>query len=356
MAPVVKELTQRGTEVISAVCVTGQQREMLDQALALFEIRPDYDLNLMRPDQSLSGLTALLFSGFDRVVREFKPDWVLAQGDTTTVLVAAMVAFYNRVQFGHVEAGLRTGDKHHPFPEEINRRVADVVADAFFAPTERARQALLQEGVAPEKILVSGNTVVDALLEIASQPFDWASSPVAFLSPAAPIVLVTAHRRESFGKPLEEICLALRELATRFSDKHFVYPVHLNPNVQKPVHKILSVIPNLHLVKPVDYLTMVHLMQRSCLILTDAGGIQEEAPSFGVPVLVTRETTERPEGVEAGVVKLVGTGREQIVREASNALALSAGRNDRSSRPNPYGDGKAARRIVDYLLRPSARS
>ena len=353
MAPVVKELARRGTEVVSGVCVTGQQREMLDQALALFDMRPDYDLNVMRPDQSLSGLTALLFSGLDRVVREFKPDWVLAQGDTTTVLVAAMVAFYSRVRFGHVEAGLRTGDKHHPFPEEINRRVADVIADAFFAPTQRARQALLQEGAAPETILVSGNTVVDALLEIAARPFDWASSPVAFLSGDVPLVLITAHRRESFGKPFEEMCLALRELATRFSDKHFVYPVHLNPNVRQPVQRILSGIRNLHLIEPVDYLTMVHLMQRSRLILTDSGGVQEEAPSFGVPVLVMRETTERPEGVEAGVVKLVGTRRDQIVKEASKALAVPAGRNDCASRPNPYGDGRAAQRIVDYLLKSS---
>jgi UDP-N-acetylglucosamine 2-epimerase len=329
---------------------------MLDQVLALFEIRPDYDLNVMRPDQSLSGLTSVLFSGLDPIVRELKPDWVLAQGDTTTVLVASMVAFYNRARFGHLEAGLRTGDKHHPFPEEINRRVADVIADAFFAPTERARQALLQEGVALDEILVSGNTVVDALLEIAARPFDWAASPIAFLDGDVPLVLITAHRRESFGKPFEEMCLALRELATRFADKRFIYPVHLNPNVRQPVRKILSGIPNFHLLEPLDYLTMVHLMKRACLILTDSGGVQEEAPSFGVPVLVMRETTERPEGVEAGVVKLVGTRREQIVREASNALAVAACRDSRTPGSNPYGDGKAAPRIVDFLLRTSTGS
>jgi UDP-N-acetylglucosamine 2-epimerase (non-hydrolysing) len=349
MASIVKRLGRHRGEVDSVVCVTGQQREMLDQVLALFEIRPDFDLNVMQPDQSLSGLTAALFSGLDPVVRKLKPDWVLAQGDTTTVLVASLVAFYHRIPFGHVEAGLRTGNKLHPFPEEINRRVADVVADAFFAPTERA--PLLQERIAPEKILVSGNTVVDALLDIAARPFDWASSPVGFLNHDGPLVLITAHRRENFGKPFEEMCLALRELAVRFQEKQLVYPVHLNPNVRQPVRKILAGIPNLHLVEPVDYLTMVHLMKRSCLILTDSGGVQEEAPSFGVPVLVMRETTERPEGVEAGVVKLVGTGRDRIVSEASAALT----RPDSSAAPlqgrNPYGDGKAAERIVNYLLR-----
>ncbi len=354
MAPVVRELKRREGEVASVVCVTGQQREMLDQALGLFAIRPDYDLDLMQPNQSLSVLTEALFSGLDPTVREVKPDWVLAQGDTTTVFVAGMVAFYNRVRFGHVEAGLRTGHKHHPFPEEINRRIADVVADAFFAPTERARRVLLQEGISPEKILVSGNTVVDSLVEIAARPFDWASSPVAFLGGDASLVLITAHRRESFGKPFEEMCLALRELATRFGDKHFVYPVHLNPNVQRPVRRILAGIGNVHLVEPVDYLTMVHLMKRSCLILTDSGGVQEEAPSFGVPVLVMRETTERPEGVEAGVVKLVGTRRKRIVSEASKALAGHACGKGSTAGSNPYGDGKAAPRIVDYLLRRSA--
>jgi UDP-N-acetylglucosamine 2-epimerase (non-hydrolysing) len=356
MAPVVKELARRGGEATSLVCVTGQQREMLDQVLALFEIRPDYDLNVMRPDQSLSGLTSLLFCGLDPLVRELKPDWVLAQGDTTTVLVAGMVAFYNRVRFGHVEAGLRTGDKHHPFPEEINRRVADAVADAFFAPTERARQALLREGVEPGKVLVSGNTVVDSLLEMADRPFDWAASPVAFLPCGVPVVLVTAHRRESFGKPFEEICLALRDLATRFGDKRFIYPVHLNPNVRQPVRKILSGIPNFHLIEPLDYLTMVHLMKRACLILTDSGGVQEEAPSFGVPVLVMRETTERPEGVEAGVVRLIGTQRERIVKEASQALTPTDSHERPAAGQNPYGDGRAAQRIVDYLLKSSAPS
>jgi UDP-N-acetylglucosamine 2-epimerase (non-hydrolysing) len=353
MAPVVRELARRGDEITSVVCVTGQQREMLDQVLASFEIRPNHDLNVMRPNQLLSDLTSILFSGLDPVVRELKPDWVLAQGDTTTVLVASMVAFYNRARFGHVEAGLRTGDKHHPFPEEVNRRVADVVADAFFAPTERARQALLLEGAAPEKVIVSGNTVVDALLAIAARPFDWASSPFAILGGDASLVLVTAHRRESFGEAFEAMCLALRDLAARFTDKHFVYPVHLNPNVRQPVRKILSGIANFHLIEPVDYLTMVQLMKRACLILTDSGGVQEEAPSFGVPVLVMRETTERPEGVEAGVVKLVGTQRDRIVTEASKVLAMPSRGGDCKRGPNPYGDGKAAPRIVDFLLRTS---
>ena len=352
MAPVVKELSRYRGEVISAVCVTGQQREMLDQVLNLFQIKPNYDLNIMKPNQTLSGLTSALFSSLDPIVSQFKPDWVLAQGDTTTVFAASLVSFYNRVRFGHIEAGLRTGDKHHPFPEEINRRVADLVADAFFAPTERSRQALLIEGVSPENILVSGNTVVDSLLDVAGRAFDWSSSPLAFLSADAEIVLITAHRRESFGAPFEEICLALRELAERFTDKHFVYPVHLNPNVRRPVESILSAVNNIHLIEPVDYLTIVHLMKRACLILTDSGGIQEEAPSFGVPVLVMRETTERPEGIEAGVVKLVGTNRKTIVYEASQVL--KSPRPCSISGANPYGDGKAACRIVEYLLRSTS--
>jgi UDP-N-acetylglucosamine 2-epimerase (non-hydrolysing) len=305
MAPVIKELARHPDKFRPVVCATGQHREMLDQVLDLFRIAPDFDLKLMKPDQSLASLTAALFTGLDRVVGEVRPDWVLAQGDTTTVMASAIVAHYHRRNFGHVEAGLRTGDKYRPFPEEINRRLADVVADAHFAPTERARRALLSEGIPDRRIHVTGNTVVDAVLEITTRPYDWRSGPLADLPRDRRLVLITAHRRESFGGPFQEICLAIRDLARAFDSEgvQFVYPVHLNPNVRQPVGDILSRVPNVHLLAPVDYLALVHLMRRSELILTDSGGIQEEAPGLGVPVLVMRETTERPEGIEAGVAR-----------------------------------------------------
>jgi UDP-N-acetylglucosamine 2-epimerase (non-hydrolysing) len=349
MAPVIKELAKH-ERARSIVCVTGQHRQMLDQVLSLFHIQPDYDLNLMQSNQTLSGLTGSLFTGLEGVVSETKPDWILAQGDTTTVLVACLVAYYHRIRFGHVEAGLRTGNKYKPFPEEINRRVADLVADAFFTPTERARRTLLDEGVDEQAIFVTGNTVVDALLEIASQPYDWQSGALAGIPQNGRLVLITAHRRESFGEPFQQMCSAIRTLALRFADVHFVYPVHLNPNVQKPVRDILAGMPNVSLIEPLDYLTIVHLMKASALILTDSGGIQEEAPSFSVPVLVMREETERPEGVEAGVVKLVGTQADRIVAEADRMLRDAKTSSATTTQANPYGDGQAARRIVSVLL------
>ena len=327
MAPVIKQLRRHSQLCNSLVCVTGQHRQMLDEALALFDIQPDYDLNIMQPNQSLSGLTAALFQGLDIVIGKSSPDWILAQGDTTSVLVASLVAFYHRRRFGHVEAGLRTGNKYSPFPEELNRRVADMVADVFFCPTERSRQTLLMEGCNPRDILVTGNTVVDALKEIAARPIDWGNSRLSNLTQTEDrLVLVTAHRRESFGVLFRTLCEAIRELAVKYLDQHvyFVYPVHLNPNVQRPVHSILGGLPNVKLTEPVDYLTMVHLMKRASLILTDSGGIQEEAPTFGIPVLVMRETTERPEGVESGVARLVGTSRKSIVLEATRILECQA--------------------------------
>ena len=353
MAPVIQELQRHADRARSVVCVTGQHRQMLESALTLFEIRPDHDLALMQPDQSLSGLTARLFSALDPVVREVRPDWVLAQGDTTTVFVAAVVAFYNGVPFGHVEAGLRTGDRRRPFPEEINRRLADAVADLYFAPTAGARQALLREGVADDRILVTGNTVIDALLSVAGREFDWSTAgELAKIPRSGRLVLITAHRRESFGEPFRELCLAIRDLATRFAPEgvSFVYPVHLNPNVRKPVSEILAGHDNVHLVEPVDYLTIVQLMKRATLVLTDSGGIQEEAPSLKVPVLVMREKTERPEGIAAGVVKLVGTARDAIVRESTRLLTDPVAHAAMATGANPYGDGHAAERIVAALL------
>ena len=352
MAPVIQELGRHGDRVQSLVCATGQQRQMLDQVLDLFQIRPDFDLNLMTPNQALARLTADLFTGLDAVVREARPDWVLAQGDTTTVFVAAVVAYYHQVRFGHVEAGLRTGDKRRPFPEEMNRRLADAASDAFFAPTERARRALLTEGFRDADIFVTGNTVIDALLDIAARPFNWADSPLASIDRSRRLVLITAHRRESFGQPFRELCGAIRELAGRFEDVSFVYPVHLNPNVRQPVQELLSDQPNVRLLEPLDYASMIHLMKQAVLLLTDSGGIQEEAPSLGVPVLVMRDETERPEGMAAGVARLVGTHRERIVSETSRLLTDSAAHSSMATRANPYGDGRAAQRIVAAILRP----
>ena len=351
MAPVVKELAAHPDRLRSLTCSTGQHREMLDQVFNLFKIKPDYDLNLMRPNQSLSSLTASAFTALDQVVAETRPDWVLAQGDTTTAFVAAMVAFYHKVSFGHVEAGLRTGDKFRPFPEEINRRIADLVADVYFAPTERARQALLREGCSETDVHVTGNTVIDAVNEIAARAYDWRTSPLAGLPQDRRIVLITAHRRESFGEPFQELCLAIRDLAHQFAGEeiHFVYPVHLNPNVRRPVMAILSGLSNVALVEPLDYLSLVHLLKRSTIVLTDSGGIQEEAPGLRVPVLVMRDTTERPEGIDAGVVKLVGTQRTRIVRETELLLRNPSAHSAMANGANPYGDGKAAQRIASIL-------
>jgi len=352
MAPIIQELERHPAEVRSLVCSTGQHREMLDQVLSLFQIAPDHDLNLMQFNQGLAQLTARLFVSLDDVLAEVHPDCVLAQGDTTTVLVASLASFYRGIPFGHVEAGLRTGDKQRPFPEEINRRLADIVTDLYFAPTERARATLLRESVDDDNIYVTGNTVIDALLHVADHEYDWTSGPLADVPTDRRLVLITAHRRESFGEQFRQLCLAIRDLATDFGPHglHFVYPVHLNPNVRAPVGEILAGVPNISLIEPVDYLTLVQLMRRSKLILTDSGGIQEEAPSLKVPVLVMRDTTERPEGVDAGVSKLVGTARERIVREARRLLTEPAVHAAMATGANPYGDGKAAARIVAAVV------
>lgn len=351
MAPVVRALAA-APGVEARVCVTAQHRQMLDQILRLFEIKPDYDLDLMREDQSLAELSAAIFTGLDPVLLEARPDWVLVQGDTTTVAIASLLAYYRRIRVGHVEAGLRTGDRWQPFPEEINRRVASVVADLHFAPTEWARQNLLREGVPEAAVVVTGNPVIDALQVVANQP---PPAEVTRLLERLEIgkrrlVLVTAHRRENFGQPLENICLALRDLAGR-GDVEIVYPVHLNPHVQEPVRRLLAGTPYITLLPPLDYLPLIHIMKRAALVLTDSGGIQEEAPAFGVPVLVLRAVTERPEGVEAGVLKLVGTERSVIVGEASRLLDDPVAYRRMARAVNPFGDGRAAERIVQALLK-----
>ena len=360
MATIVRLLKQTA-DVEARVCVTAQHRQMLDQVLRLFDINPDYDLDLMREDQTLPELSAALFTHLDSVLKEFKPDWVLVQGDTTTVAVTALLAYYNRVKVGHVEAGLRTHDKWQPFPEEINRRVAGVAADLHFAPTEWAKKNLLREGVDEKIIAVTGNPVIDALQFVAQQqePQEVKNllQKLEIASPAArndgkKLILVTAHRRENFGEPLENICRALKELATR-GNVEIVYPVHLNPHVQEPVNRVLKDAHHITLLPPLDYLPLVHLMKHANLILTDSGGIQEEAPAFGVPVLVLREVTERPEGVEAGALKLVGTGTSRIVQETKRLLKDESAYAAMAKASNPFGDGHAAERIVHSLLSQS---
>jgi UDP-N-acetylglucosamine 2-epimerase (non-hydrolysing) len=352
MVPVVKQLEKHPHEIASRVCVTAQHREMLDQVLELFEVVPDHDLDLMQAGQVLSELTARVFADLDPVIGEERPDWVLVQGDTTTVMATSLVAFYHRVKVGHVEAGLRTHDKWQPFPEEINRRVAGAVADLHFAPTETARGNLLREGVDPATIHVTGNPVIDALHIVAGMPYDVENSPLAGIPWGKRIILVTAHRRENFGQPLERICAALREIAERYEgDIHLVYPVHLNPQVREPVHRLLGDVRNISLLPPLDYLPLVQLMKRAYMVLTDSGGIQEEAPGLAKPVLVLREKTERPEAVEAGTVWLVGTDRNRIVSDSSRLLEDNEVYIQMAQAVNPYGDGQAARRIVNCLLK-----
>jgi UDP-N-acetylglucosamine 2-epimerase (non-hydrolysing) len=350
MAPVIKRLAKT-PDVESRVCVTAQHREMLDQVLGLFDIQPDFDLDLMREDQSLAELSASIFDRLAPVFREFQPDWILVQGDTTTVAITSLLAYYQRIKVGHVEAGLRTHDKWQPFPEEINRRVAGVIADLHFAPTQQARENLLREGVPDQLIAVTGNPVIDALKIVAGQPVPKAITGLLenLVAGKRELVLVTAHRRENFGKPIENICHALKELAAR-GDVEIVYPVHLNPNVQEPVHRILGGLPHVTLLPPLDYLPLVHLQKRAKIILTDSGGIQEEAPAFGVPVLVLREVTERPEGVQAGTLKLVGTGTTRILREAQRLLDDPAAHAVMAKAVNPFGDGHAAERIVRAVM------
>ena len=353
IAPIVR-LLKETPGVESRVCVTAQHRQMLDQVLELFRIKPDYDLDLMRDNQSLAQISASIFTLLDPVLESFQPDWVLVVGDTTTVVTTSQLAYYRRIKLGHVEAGLRTHNKWHPFPEELNRRIATVIADLHFAPTEWSKGNLLREGVDEKNIVVTGNSVIDALHFVAQQPEPQQITELLerleVRGPAARrLILVTAHRRENFGRPLENICQALKELASR-GDVEIVDPVHLNPNVQAPLNHFLKGAPHITLLPPLDYLPMVHLMKHASLILTDSGGMQEEAPSLGIPVLVLRETTERPEGVEAGTLKLVGTEISQILREANHLLDDPIAHAEMARAANPYGDGHAAERIIHALM------
>jgi UDP-N-acetylglucosamine 2-epimerase len=340
LAPVVRCLRAEPARFETVVCATAQHREMLDQVLSLFGIVPDLDLDLMRPDQPLNELASRAFAALDRVLTARPVDWLLVQGDTTTAMCAAVAAFHRGVRVGHVEAGLRTGDLEQPFPEEMNRRVVDLVAGAHFAPTERAAAALRAEGVPEDRIHRTGNTVVDALLAIASE--------IREGEPEEDLVLVTAHRRESFGAPLEAIVAAVSRLARTFPGFRFVHVVHPNPNVRAAVSGYAG-LSNVELVEPVDYRTLVSLLRRARLVLTDSGGIQEEAPTFGKPVLVLRRKTERPEAVEAGFARLVGTDPERIVDEAARVLRGTSDLAVRTGGGNPYGDGRASERIAAVL-------
>jgi len=359
MAPVVRALKQDG-RFDCRLCVTAQHRQMLDQVLELFDLVPDDDLDLMRDNQGLAELSARALTGLDEVLQRRQPDIVLVHGDTTTSFVAGLAAFYRRVPVGHVEAGLRTGDLYAPWPEEFNRRVVGVVARLHFAPTRRAFDALVREGVPPSHVGITGNTVIDALQAV-SRRLDEDSALSArqaallpALDPARRLVLVTGHRRENFGEGFRNICTALAELASR-PDVQIVYPVHLNPNVQGPVHALLATLDNVHLIAPQDYLPFVWLLKRCHMVLTDSGGLQEEAPVFGKPVLVMRETTERPEALDAGTAELVGTDVQRIVGAATRLLDDPAAYQHMAQAHNPYGDGTAARQIAQLLAQWNRR-
>ncbi|WP_079204936.1 non-hydrolyzing UDP-N-acetylglucosamine 2-epimerase [Pseudomonas sp. CC6-YY-74] len=337
------------------VCVTGQHREMLDQVLELFELRPDFDLNIMKPGQDLTDVASAILQGMKGVFSEFRPDIVLVHGDTATTFATTLAAYYHQIPVAHVEAGLRTGNLYSPWPEEANRKLTGALAAIHFAPTETSQQNLLREGIPASSIEVTGNTVIDALLQVVAkldQDVELQGlfkQQFSFLRPDSRLVLVTGHRRESFGDGFERICQALAETAKAFPDIEIVYPVHLNPNVREPVNRLLAGVSNIHLIEPLDYLPFVYMMNRSYLILTDSGGIQEEAPSLGKPVLVMRDTTERPEAVDAGTVKLVGTDVDVITRNLSSLLTNAEAYRQMSFAHNPYGDGEACTRIIETL-------
>ena len=354
MAPLVKEFQKNSSHFKTKVCVTAQHREMLDQVHEFFDIEPDYDLNLMKPGQNLFSLTAKIIENLHSILEEFNPDFLFVHGDTTTTMAASIAGFYFGAKVCHIEAGLRTNNKLSPFPEEINRQVTGRIADYHFAPTEASKQNLLQENISGENILVTGNTVIDALFESVKRVKNLSSREVdrikSNLFENQEVVLVTGHRRENHGLGFENICLALKEIATQKPKLKIIYPVHLNPKVQEPVNRILKGISNILLIEPLSYPDFIWLMNRAKIIITDSGGVQEEAPSLGKPVLVMRDTTERPEAVEAGTVILVGTDKEKIVNETLDLLNNQDRFEQMSTLHNPYGDGNACNRIIEYIL------
>ncbi|MFZ2726065.1 MAG: UDP-N-acetylglucosamine 2-epimerase (non-hydrolyzing) [Methylococcaceae bacterium] len=354
IAPLVKLLSKE-TTIDARVCITAQHRQMLDQVLDLFEISPEYDLNIMRPSQTLSSITTDILQGIEPILTEFKPDLVLVHGDTSTSFCTTLAAFYQRIAVGHVEAGLRTGNLYSPYPEEANRRLTGVLAKLHFSPTQQSANNLLAEGVNKDNVFITGNTVIDALLWVKHKLDNDEKlkqnlqQQFTFLRDNARLVLITGHRRENFGDGFERICHAIASLAISFPDTDFLYPVHLNPNVREPVNRLLNNVSNVYLIEPQDYLPFVYLMIRATIILTDSGGIQEEAPSLGKPVLVMRDTTERPEAVDAGTVQLVGTNSQTIINAVTELLNNTDAYNRMSFAHNPYGDGKASERIITII-------
>jgi len=365
MAPLVLAFQEHSSEIESKVCVTAQHREMLDQVLDIFDITPDYDLNIMKPGQDLYDVTSNILLGMKKVLEEYNPDVVFVHGDTTTTIATAMSAFYQKIPVAHVEAGLRTGDIYSPWPEEANRKLTSQITNYHFTPTQTSKENLLKENVSEEGIYVTGNTVIDALYwvlnkiekntNLKSTLSERIRSDFPAFDNEERLVLITGHRRENFGQGFLDMCSAIKTLAETHSDVNFVYPVHLNPNVQKPVLELLSDITNVYLIAPLDYEPFVYLMSKSYLILTDSGGIQEEAPSLGKPVLVMRDTTERPEALEAGTVKLVGTDPAVIVNEVNNLLKDTLIYERMSQAHNPYGDGKACQKIVKIIKENNAK-
>jgi len=347
LAPVIKELQHHSNTLNSVVVVTAQHRQMLDSILDVFAVKPDYDMNIMTANQGLSDITCKVLKNIESIYETERPDLVLVQGDTTTVFAASLAAYYKQIPVGHVEAGLRSRNKYHPFPEEINRCLTSVIADIHFAPTNKAKTNLSSEGVNEDSICVTGNTVIDALLDVAVRDFKFDTGLLNNIN--GKIILITAHRRENFGKPLADICNAILTLAKRYPDVTFIYPVHLNPNVRSTVHDILGNRSNILLIEPLDYVPFVHLMKRSYLILTDSGGIQEEAPSLNKPVLILRKVTERPEAVMAGSAKLVGTHPHSIIEETTRLLENTEEYDRMSNTLNPFGDGHAAKRIINFI-------
>ncbi|EET1745271.1 UDP-N-acetylglucosamine 2-epimerase (non-hydrolyzing) [Escherichia coli] len=356
MAPLVKEISNNKALELR-VCVTGQHREMLDQVLEIFQIKPDYDLNLMKSGQSLNDITSSILINIKCILQEYKPDLVLVHGDTATTFAVSLAAYYEKISVGHVEAGLRTGNIYSPWPEEANRKLTAVLAKYHFAPTFSSKENLIREGCVPDNIIVTGNTVIDALhlakekINNDIQLSDKLKQEFSFLEPEKKIILVTGHRRESFGKGFEDICDALAIIARSYKDIQIIYPVHMNPNVRGPVNRLLSNINNIYLIEPLQYLPFVYLMDKSYIILTDSGGIQEEAPSLGKPVLVMRDTTERPEAILAGTVALVGTDKNKITEKVKELIENTEVYKKMSAAQNPYGDGKSCQRIVNAILK-----
>jgi UDP-N-acetylglucosamine 2-epimerase (non-hydrolysing) len=357
MAPVIQIFQHNSNNFDTKVCVTGQHREMLDQVLNVFGIVPDYDLNIMKQDQDLFDITTCVITGIKNIILKFFPDLVLVQGDTTTSMAASLAAFYFKIPVGHVEAGLRTNDIYSPWPEEMNRQITSRIASLHFAPTKKAKRNLMHEGIDASKIVVTGNTVIDALMFASKLLKDQSDDEMIFsesgmnIPTGEKIILITGHRRENFGDGLISICNSIVRLSEKFPDVHFIYPVHLNPNIKEPVTRIIGSVKrkNIHLIDPLDYLPFIALMGRAYIILTDSGGIQEEAPGLGIPVLVTRKITERPEGLRTGIVKLVGNNEEIIFNEIARLLSDKDYYNTVSNKTNPYGDGKAAEKIEEFV-------